>query len=71
MSELIIKDMYIGDCPLCGGEMEHLDHEYRGDNLEDTYACDKCEVYVTYITPKDDGKEYREYSSIEVEIVRQ
>lgn len=63
----------VGDCPICGDEMNPADSETEHGKFLDHYVCNKCDVLVTYQTPDPDphGRtEYHQYAEIGIEIVR-
>lgn len=49
------------ECPVCGDEMRASSDDTETDDVHgelylDTYACDHCEILVTYISPKKYGE---------------
>jgi C4-type Zn-finger protein len=48
------------ECPVCDDEIEHLSDEYEEDEGKklhlDTYTCDHCNLFVTYVSPADVGE---------------
>lgn len=63
----LILEGYVGNCPVCKEGAEHLTDEVEDGKHMSTYVCNPCGLMVTFITP-DDGKEYHEYSRIDIEI---
>lgn len=50
-------------CPVCDDEIEHLTDDYESDpqlgELHlDTYQCERCRIFVIYVSPKDAGEYY-------------
>lgn len=46
------------ECPICGEDMRSSSYDYEVDDehgklFTDTYACDYCEILLTYISPAD------------------
>lgn len=50
-------------CPVCGDDMDHLCDEYDDDDGKelhlDTYTCDHCDLFVTYVSPADVGEYHK------------
>lgn len=55
----------VGWCPICGGLMEPSESEVVGDYINANYACDDCEIDVTYAAPND-HRAWEEYADGEI-----
>lgn len=48
------------ECPICSTEMEHSSDDYDADDERqelhlDTYACNHCNLLITYVSPAQYG----------------
>lgn len=66
--KLVIKNN-IGDCPICGEDLEHSYDEFDDGKHIDAYFCSECELGVTYISPNDGRGEYHQFNDGEIEMV--
>jgi hypothetical protein len=39
-------------CPVCDGEIENFEDEYEDDLHLDICKCDRCELFIVYISPR-------------------
>lgn len=58
----------IGDCPICGEDMEHCCDDRDDGEYSDSYNCWTCDVSVTYISPDDGRGEYHLYHDGEIRV---
>jgi hypothetical protein len=53
------SDCNIGDCPVCGDSIDHLQDDDTGNTIQESYTCDLCDLIITYEWKKPTGYDDR------------
>lgn len=70
MITLKIKhDNFASTCFICDGELDAVDMTIKDGMVEDCYACDKCNILITFISKE--GVPYHEMNSCVIEVESQ